>query len=234
MVSYIRVTSADKAYSWEKFGSQADYLEMLQLTKTSKEDLLVQDMMLFPVRTASLRYFAMDLFLPVTVNRFLWWVEKKVTPLTMQKLFVGLCIDVATIGSRLFTCIPRILYNQKQEETPLHAYLSSQEGIESGLLEADSVEVNDVLFKGRFYVEDGKEGIDGTFAVFSKYVNFLEVPVRRRAPGVFGGSFKGTIEDIEKDPALFGCLSGAKVAEQLRKRCPAFSSGSEIEEVVQF
>lgn len=174
MASYIRVTSADKTCTWEKLGSSSDLEEIRGLLATSRKVFDLFESLLVPVRTNNLKNFAIDFFLPTSMH----YNPKecgfeRISHVALVTLAWGL-LDVVTHPIRIFTCIPRILYNQKQEETPFHKYLVSQGDVDPRILDSEHVQVEWVFIEGCAYKRQGIEAFDYAMDRSSHPINFIE------------------------------------------------------------
>lgn len=72
--------------------------------------------LLYPVRTNNFKNFALDLFLPATMQAALR-IENVV--LKVFAILAGVALDVLTLPIRLITALPRAIYNHVQPDSPL-------------------------------------------------------------------------------------------------------------------
>ncbi len=132
----IKVTSYETQKSWEKNLTSEEFNQVYCFCQKSRNAVSMVDATLMPVRTDNLKNFSKDFFAPTVANYAI-----KVQGI-VKKIFVillALIIDAISFPFRLLTCIPRIIYNAKQEIHPLHKYLKQQQDVDDSILKTDHV-----------------------------------------------------------------------------------------------
>lgn len=98
--------------SEEEFNTVYSYIANRSVTNFSA--------ILYPVRTNNLKNFALDLFLPATIQ-----VASRVDNMKLKifAVIASLLLDTLTLPIRLVTAVPRVIYNSSQPDSPITSYL---------------------------------------------------------------------------------------------------------------
>lgn len=154
---------------WSKMVDQADYKLVKESLTKGEPTVNVFKAALYPVRTNLLKNFAIDLFLPTTLNVA---VRVERAAYRVFAIIGAIFFDLLTLPIRLVTAIPRIIANRNPKITPLHQFLLDKK-VDAEILEADylHVELENFEYKGdklhREKIHNWEE----------KYVNLIETPM---------------------------------------------------------
>lgn len=170
MTGLVKISNLENKTVWEKPISIEEYKQIKSFMSKGHNTVLPFVAVLYPVRTNNLNNFAVDFFLPSTINIAIR-VENVIGRVIAT--IAAIMLDVATLPIRLLTTIFRIQSNSNRAITPLHRYLLDQK-VDSKLFETGYVNVHlsriktDVEFLGKKH--------DKINAYRSMNFNIIEMP----------------------------------------------------------
>jgi hypothetical protein len=165
----VYVKNPNNGAVWSKIPAADDYNRVKESLTKGQPTVNLVKASLYPVRTNTLKNFATDLFLPMTLN-----VAIRVERAAYRAFAIigAILFDLLTLPIRLVTAIPRLIGNRNPKITPLHQFLLDNK-VNGEVLETDHVHVQ----LERYEYKGDKDHRERIHTWEEKYVNFIEMPM---------------------------------------------------------
>lgn len=172
MNCHIKLSNPDQTLIWRGLVNETQYQEIM--VKSCKKVVDSVDCILFPARTYSLEIFCKDFFLPTTTQNY--FRICKIKNIALKNIaFVGsIILDICTLGIRIFTFIPRIIYNANKSEDPLLKFLT-KEGVQDKI-NSDHINLTCLKINGRIYSKNSQDFFDYEKKIITQPINFIDLP----------------------------------------------------------